>query len=117
MITSYPSPSYDPYRNTSPYTDQNSTGVARDMQLEHERMLEMSKQHELDRMMNDVRYLINRVDELDHRLNAPVAIHSTYKHSEPSVEVIYTAPSWLSRWLDAFITDPFWEFLKRPSIK
>lgn len=113
----YYSPSYDPYRNISHYSDQNSTGVARYMQLEHERTLEMRKQHELDRMMNDVQYLRNRVDELDHRLNAPVALYSTYKDPEPSVEIVGNTPSWLSRLWEGFITDPFWEFLKRPSIK
>lgn len=109
------SPSYDPYRSMSPYA--NSMGVAREMQLEHERMLAASRSQRLDRIARDVHDLRYRVDELDRKFNAPVAIYSTYKDPEPSVEVIYTVPSWLSRWWSAFITDPFWEFLKRPSIK
>ena len=124
-MTSYPSPSYDPYRNISPYANQNSTGVAREMQLEHERMLEMRRSHDLSRMANEVRELRYNVDRLESRFSEPVRVisstnpYSTYlvDEPEPSVEVVNHTPSWLSRYWHAFITDPFWEFLRRPSIK
>lgn len=116
-MPSYLSPSYDPYRNISPCANQNSTGVAEEMAIHHRELVEMSQSRNIDRMMNEVRYLRYRVDEFDNKFNAPAAIYSTHKDLEPSVEVIYTTPSWLSRWWSAFVTDPFWEFLKRPSIK
>ena len=117
MMTSYQSPSYDPYRNISPYANQNSTGVAEEMARRHRELVEMSQSRNIDRMMDEVRYLRHRVDEFDNKFNAPVALYSTYKDPEPSVEIVGNTPSWLSRLWEGFITDPFWEFLKRPSIK
>lgn len=103
-------PGYDPYRNISPYANQNSTGVAKALAEEHRLMLEADKARTLERIQQDVREMRYRVDTLDTRFNAPMRMFES--HPEPSVE--YSEPS--TFWSDLF-SDPIFEIFKRPSMR
>ncbi len=118
MITGYNSPNYDPYRNISPYADQNTTGAREAMERQHKLMLEASESAQIDRIMNEVRELRYRVERIDDRFSEPVRMFEpiTMFEPEPSVEEDHS-PSWFSRLWEGFVTDPVWEFLRRPSIK
>lgn len=100
-------PGFDPYRNSS------NTGLSQILAQQNKQMREAAASAQIDKMMWEVRDMRHRIDGIYSRID--------YVEAKPTVRIDKSLsedkPSWFSRYWNALITDPFFEFLKRPSIK
>lgn len=129
-MTSYPSPSYDPYRNISPYDPcgvQGQSGAVAEMQRRHRDLLRQSEarrfeRYRLETLDGSVVYIDpnERPDfyEESHRCTGVFCSTCGVGPEEilPSVEysrIPIEAPQW---WINLW-SDPIWEIFRRPSIK
>jgi hypothetical protein len=92
----------------NPYRSASNTGLAQLLAQQDKQNREVAREVKIDRIMDEVSYLRHRVEDLDYKFNAPVAIVTP----EPSVEEDIETPSWISKML----TSGFWEIFKRPTL-
>lgn len=93
----------------NPYRSTSNTGLSQLLAQQDKQNREIAREVKIDRIMDEVSYLRHRIEDLDYKFNAPVAIVTP----KPSVEEDdIETPSWVKKML----TSGFWEIFKRPTL-